>query len=176
MLPNRHSSGGVTLWFDLNCSIAEACSCSALTEDATGGTMLSGLTIIYVKTVLLFSLKVLPAYARVEFCASYCLACYGRSFLKWRWEIWYWDCHFFVEIYLRSLGLPFLPEQIFMLRFRIAVLPRQLFSMRFTPLFMGAESCEKSESLQTFFATFLMYALYGSKKLRKKFGNFHFRQ
>ena len=46
----------------------------------------------------------------------------------------------------------------------------------FTPLFMGAESCEKSESLQTFFATFLMYALYGSKKLRKKFGNFHFRQ
>jgi len=45
-----------------------------------------------------------------------------------------------------------------------------------TPLFMGAESCEKSESLQTFFATFLMYALYGSKKLRKKFGNFHFRQ
>ena len=30
-----------------------------------------------------------------------------------------------------------------------------------TPLFMGAESCEKSESLQTFFATFLMYALYG---------------
>ena len=45
-----------------------------------------------------------------------------------------------------------------------------------TPLLMGAESCEKSESLQTFFATFLMYALYGSKKLRKKFGNFHFRQ
>ena len=45
-----------------------------------------------------------------------------------------------------------------------------------TPLFMGAESYEKSESLQTFFATFLMYALYGSKKLRKKFGNFHFRQ
>ena len=28
-----------------------------------------------------------------------------------------------------------------------------------TPLFMGAESCEKSESLQTFFATFLMYCL-----------------
>ena len=52
----------------------------------------------------------------------------------------------------------------------------------FSPLFtitqlsMGAESCEKSESLQTFFATFVMYALYGSKKLRKKFGNFHFRQ
>ena len=45
-----------------------------------------------------------------------------------------------------------------------------------TPLFMGAESCEKSESLQTFFATFLMYTLYGSKKLRKKFGNFYFRQ
>ena len=45
-----------------------------------------------------------------------------------------------------------------------------------TPLFMGAESCEKSESLLTFLATFLMYALYGSKKLRKKFGNFHFRQ
>ena len=43
-----------------------------------------------------------------------------------------------------------------------------------TPLFMGAESCEKSESLQTFFATFLMYALYGSKKLRKKFGNFYY--
>ena len=43
-----------------------------------------------------------------------------------------------------------------------------------TPLFMGAESCEKSESLQTFFATFLMYALYGSKKLRKKFGSFTF--
>ena len=41
---------------------------------------------------------------------------------------------------------------------------------------MGAESCEKSESLQSFFATFLMYALCGSKKLRKKFGNFHFRQ
>ena len=45
-----------------------------------------------------------------------------------------------------------------------------------TPPFMGAESCEKSESLQTFLATFLMYALYGSKKLRKKFGNFHIRQ
>ena len=45
-----------------------------------------------------------------------------------------------------------------------------------TPHFMGAESCEKSESLQTFLATFLMYALYGSKTLRKKFGNFHIRQ
>ena len=45
-----------------------------------------------------------------------------------------------------------------------------------TPLFMGAESCEKSESLQTFFATFLMYASYGSKKLLKKFRNFRFRQ
>ena len=31
--------------------------------------------------------------------------------------------------------------------------------IRVTPLFMGAESCEKSESLQSFFATFLMYAL-----------------
>ena len=41
-----------------------------------------------------------------------------------------------------------------------------------TPLFMGAESCEKSESLQTYFATFLMSALYGSKKLRENFGNF----
>ena len=53
---------------------------------------------------------------------------------------------------------------------------RELSVTRVTPLFMGTESCEKSESLQTFFATFLMYALYGSKKLRKKFGNFHFRQ
>ena len=47
--------------------------------------------------------------------------------------------------------------------------PGRMNSHTLTPLFMGAESCEKSESLQTFFATFLMYALYGSKKLRKKF-------
>jgi len=53
---------------------------------------------------------------------------------------------------------------------------RHVAVLRITPLFMGAESCEKSESLQTFFATFVMYALYGSKKLRKKFWNFHFRQ
>ena len=42
----------------------------------------------------------------------------------------------------------------------------------FTRHFTGAESCEKSESLQTYFATFLMYALYGSKKSRKKFETF----
>ena len=46
--------------------------------------------------------------------------------------------------------------------------------MLVTPLFMGAESCEKSESLQTFFETFLMYALYGSKKLRKSLETFTF--
>ena len=54
--------------------------------------------------------------------------------------------------------------------------PKLVLRPMLTPFFMGAESCEKSESLQTFFATFLMYALYGSKKLRKKFGNFHCRQ
>ena len=45
-------------------------------------------------------------------------------------------------------------------------------TLAITPLFMGVESCEKSESLQTYFATFLMYALYGSKKSRKKFETF----
>ena len=39
---------------------------------------------------------------------------------------------------------------------------------------MGAESCEKSESLQKNFATFLMYALYGSKKLGKSLETFTF--
>ena len=39
---------------------------------------------------------------------------------------------------------------------------------------MGAESCEKSESLQTFFATFLMYALYGAKSCEKSLETFTF--
>ena len=54
---------------------------------------------------------------------------------------------------------------------RIADLKNKL-----TPPFMGAESCERSESLQTYFETLLMYALDGSKTLRKKFASFHFRQ
>ena len=43
-----------------------------------------------------------------------------------------------------------------------------------TPLFMGAESFEKSESVQTYFATFLMYALYGTKRCAKTLETFTF--
>ena len=45
---------------------------------------------------------------------------------------------------------------------------RELSVTRVTPLFMGTESCEKSESLQTFFATFLMYALLWEQKVAEK--------
>ena len=77
-------------------------------------------------------------------------------------------CSIYTAIFCLSMFLGLLPTKC-----RVAFSSR---SCNLTPLFMGAGSCEKSESLQTFYATFLMNALYGSKKLRKKFGNFHFRQ